>query len=406
MVKPIVKRCAGLDIHRRVVVGTILIEQPDETLYEETKEFGTFRKGRKELAEWLKTNQIELTVMESTGIYYKCIYRDLEAADLTLHVVNARYVKNVPGRKTDVKDSQWLASLARFGLLKPGFVPSQDLRELRLIARYRQKVRNTLSAEKNRLHKILDDAGIRLGCVVSDINGISARLIIDGLIKGQPLLTLLNHAKGRLKNKKEELRESLEGELSDRHRFLLKGINDHIDYLEKKLSELDQQLLEAMNPYKNEWKILQTIPGVDQISAALLITEIGVDMSQFNKGQHLASWAGMCPDNNESAGKKKRGPKHKGSPMLRKILCEAAQSARRTNSQFKGMFEGLVIRRGYKRSIVAVGHKILRVIFAMLSKNEHYQDPSIDYEALHVHKNAPRWLRTLKKFGYLSPEPA
>jgi len=306
LVEPIVQRCAGLDVHRRIVVATILIEEPDGSLKEETREFGTFRKYRQQLAQWLKANDIELTVMESTGIYFKPIYAELEAAGLKVQVVNARYVKQVPGRKTDVKDSQWLASLARCGLLKPCFIPPQDLRQLRLVTRYRLKLQGQLAGEKNRLHKVLDDAGINLGSVVSDINGVSAQLIIQGLIDGKPLKDLVQCAKGRLKAKKAEIEASLDGTLSSRHLFLLKCIQDHIRYLEQELNQIDMTLFEAMRPYQKQWELLQTIPGISQISAAMLIAEIGIDMQQFGSVKKLASWAGMCPGNNESGGKKKR----------------------------------------------------------------------------------------------------
>jgi len=305
MVEPIVKRCAGLDVHRRTVMATLLIEETDGSLREETREFGTFRKYRRQLATWLQENRIELTVMESTGIYFKSIYAELETAGLKVYVVNARHVKQVPGRKTDVKDSQWLASLARVGLLKPSFIPPRDLRELRLIGRYLLKQKGILAGEKNRLHKILDDSGIRLGSVVSDIQGVSARRIVSGLIEGKPIKELVGYAKGRLKEKTAELKDSLEGELSERHRLLLQTIHAHIRYLEEEITKLEQTLLDAMKPYQDQWQLLQTIPGIDQISAAALIIEMGVDMQQFASADKLASWAGMCPGNNESAGKKK-----------------------------------------------------------------------------------------------------
>jgi len=302
---PIVKRCAGLDIHRKIIVATILCEEPEGTLKEETREFGVFRKHRRELTRWLQSNGIDQTVMESTGVYHKCIYKELEKAGLAIQLVNARYVKQVPGRKTDVKDSQWLASLARFGLLKSSFVPPVDLREIRLITRYRMKQQGMLASEKNRLHKVLDDSGIRLGTVVSDINGVSAKRMIAGLIEGKPLKELVELAKGRLKEKSQALEESLEGELSIQHRFLLKQIQAHIDYLEKEVANLDQHLTDAMKSYQSQIELLQTVPGIQETSARTVIAEIGVDMSQFGSAEKLASWAGMCPGNNESAGKKK-----------------------------------------------------------------------------------------------------
>jgi transposase len=402
----IAKRCAGLDVHRRIVVGTILLEQTNGSLQEETRSFGTFRKHREALVQWLTENKIELTTMESTSVYYKSIYGALEAAGLKAQVVNARHVKNVPGRKTDVKDSQWLASLTRFGLLRPSFIPPEDLRELRLVARYRLKLQGILAGEKNRLHKVLDDGGIRLGTVVSDIQGVSAREMIDGLLAGKPVDELVKCARGRLKDKTGELRDSLEGGLSERHQFVLKRINAHIESLEKEIAEMDAYLFKAMEPYKQQWELLQTLPGVDTLSAAILVTELGVDMEHFGSSAQLASWAGMSPGNNESAGKRKSGKTPKGSPTIRRVLCEVSNAARKTNSQFKGKYAGLVIRRGHKRSIVAVGHKLLRVIYAMLNTKQPYKDPELNYEALVVKRNAARWIRALKDFGHLPSQPS
>jgi len=383
------------------VVATILIEEEDGSLREETRTFGTFRRDRRDLCRWLKQEKIELVVMESTGIYWKSVYASLERAGLEAYVVNARHVKNVPGRKTDVKDSQWLAALARLGLLKSSFIPPEDLRELRLISRQRMKVQSMLSAEKNRMNKVLDDAGIRLGGVVSDINGVSAQKMIDGLIEGRPVADLVNEARGRLKEKTPELTECLDELLGKRHRFLLRQIRDHIRYLESEIEELDEYLFAAMEPYQRQWNVLQTIPGVDRLSAAMLIIEIGIDMERFGSGGRLASWAGMCPGNNESAGKRKSGRTCKGNQAVRRLLCEIANAARKTKSQFKGKYKSLVIRRGHKRTIIALGHKILRVIFALLKTVSPYHDPEVDYEAIMVERNAPRWIRALEKFGFL-----
>ncbi len=399
--EPVVRRSAGLDVHRNSIVATVLIEQEDGAIFEETKKFGTFKKDRRALCDWLIEHRIELAVMESTSIYWKAIFSALEGAGLTAHVVNARHVKNVPGRKTDVKDSQWLASLARFGLLRPSFIPPEDLRELRLLSRRRMKLKGILAGEKNRLHKVLDDAGIRLGSVVSDISGVSAQAIIDGLIDGMSPHQLMNFVRGRLKDKIPELLDALDGSLSERHLFVLRHIRDHIRFIENELHEIDLYLLAAMNPYRTQWEILQTIPGVDQISAAMLIIEIGIDMKHFGSMERLASWAGMCPGNNESAGKRKSGRTRKGNRTVRQLLCEISNAARRTNSQFKGKYKGLVTRRGHKRTIIAIGHKILRIIFVLLKKQIPYKDPGVDYEELLVKRNAPRWIQALKKFGYL-----
>lgn len=401
MVTPVVKRCAGLDVHKMVVMVTILLEQEDGSITEQTREFGTFRKHRRQMCRWLKEHEVELAVMESTGIFWKSIFSSLEEAGINTYVVNARYVKKVPGRKTDVSDSQWLATLGRLGLLKPSFIPPKDFRELRLITRHRMKLQGMLAAETNRLHKVLDDAGIRLGGVVSDINGMSARALIGGLIVGKAPEELVPCVRGRLKEKIPPLLETLDEPLGERHRFLLQALEQHICYLEQEISNLDAYLFAAMIPYQRQWEILQTIPGVDAVSAAMLLVEIGVDMSCFGRAERLASWAGMCPGNNESAGKRKGGRIRKGNWALRRLLCEISNAANKTKSQFRGQYQGLVIRRGHKRAIIAVGHKVLRVVYAMLKSLQPYRDPEIDYTRIVVQRNAPRWLAALKKYGFL-----
>ena len=397
MLETMVRCCAGLDVHRRQVVSTVIREGSKEA-----REYSTFHRELQELAHWLQREQVELAVMESTGIYWKAIYAALEDAGIETRVVNARHVKQVPGRKTDVQDSEWLAELARCGLLRSSFIPPRDLRELRLLTRYRRKLTGMLSAEKNRLHKVLDDAGIRLGCVVSDIDGISARAMVEALIRGGSTPEqMAEKALGRLQKKREALQLALEGDISDRHRLVLKKILLHVKWLQRQIVTIDGQIVAAMKPYQEEWKLSQTIPGFDILSAAMLLAEIGVDMGRFASKDRLCSWAGMCPGNQESAGKRKSGRTRKGNAYVRSLLCEAANSAKKTQSQFQGLYKGLVIRRGHKRAIVAVGHKILQVVYVLLSRKEPYRDPEIDYEALVVHRNAPRWLDALHKYGYL-----
>jgi transposase len=397
MLGAIVNSCAGLDVHRRQVTCTLVQEGSSQT-----REYATFHRQLKELAQWLQAERVELAVMESTGIYWKAVFACLEDAGIAGRVVNARHVKQVPGRKTDVCDSEWLAELGRCGLLRQSFIPPRDLRELRLLTRYRKKLSGMLAGEKNRLHKILDDAGIRLGCVVTDIDGVSARAMVDELVNGGSTPEqIAEKALGRLQNKKDALKLALEGEISDRHRLVLQKISGHIKWLHRQIAMIDGQIVAAMKPYQEEWKLLQTIPGFDVISAAMLIAEIGVDMSRFGSSDRFCSWGGMCPGNNESAGKKKSGRTRKANPYVRSLLCEVANSARKTQSQFQGIYKALVIRRGHKRAIVAVGHRIFQIVYALLSRKEPYRDPEVDYEALVVHRNAPRWLAALEKYGYL-----
>ena len=272
--KPLYRCVAGLDVHRMLYVLTVLMEQADGSLSKQQRQFTGFQRDVRELVV-LQSLGVQLVVMESTGIYWKSIYAALEAAGIPAHVVNARHVKNVPGRKTDLTDSEWLAQLGRFGLVRPSFIPPKDLRELRLVSRYRQKLSQMQASEKNRLHKLLDDAGIKLGAVVADIDGVSARAMIEGLIAGKPIEQLAEMAKGVMRHKRDVLELSLEGELTARHRLVLEHVQSHNRYLEAELAKLDAYLIEAMEPYRDYWQLLQTIPGIDQISAAMILIEIG-----------------------------------------------------------------------------------------------------------------------------------
>jgi transposase len=400
------KRVIGLDIHQAQITACALLEEPDGTMRIEQRQFGGFKRDRRELAHWVASLKPEEVVMESTGIYWKSPYAALEAVGIRAKVVNARHVKHVPGRKTDVGDAHWLATLARAGLLRGSFVPPAKLRELRLIARQRQKLVGQLAAEKNRLHKVLTDSGIRLGVVVSDLHGQSARAMIKALIAGQPPHAVLKLASRRLKAAREEILDALQGELTASHRFVLDELMRHIEEIEARIARFDARLLAELESEHNTLALLQTIPGVDLIGAAMLLVEIGTDMDAFGSAERLASWVGICPGNNESAGKRKSGRVRKGNPYVRRLLCEFAHAASRTTSVFKSKFQSLLVRRGYKRAIIAIGHKILRTLFFMLKRREHYRDSATDYEALSVQRNAPRWIKSLIKFGFIAPTNA
>ena len=345
--------------------------------------------------------------MESTGIYWKSVYAHLENAGVRAWVVNAHSIKYVPGRKTDMADSEWLAVLARFGLVRASFIPPKDLRELRLISRYRRKLSAMCASEVNRLHKVLDDGGIKLGGVVSDINGVSARAMVSGLIEGKPVEQLLALAHGNMKCKREDLLASLQGDLSARHLFVLGHIHAHIETLHAELAQLDRYLLDAMQPYAWAHGLLQTIPGIDQIGAALILIEIGDDVSRFGCAERLASWAGLCPGNNESAGKRKSGRIGHGNSTIRFILCECANAARMTKSTLSAKYRSLMVRKSHKKTIVALAHKMLRLIFLILNRRVPYLDQHIDYAALSAKKNAPRWIKQLRAIGrWPEPKPA
>jgi transposase len=395
------KRVIGLDVHQAQITACAIIEEVDGTTRIEQRQFGAFKRDRRALAEWAAALHPDEVVMESTGIYWKSPYSALEAAGIRALVVNARHVKNVPGRKTDVGDAQWLAMLARAGLLRGSFIPPAVMRELRLISRQRQKLVGLLSSEKNRLHKVLTDGGIRLGVVVSDLHGQSARAMVKAIIAGRPPHQVLELASGRLKASREELFDALQGELTASHCFVLDELMRHIEEIEARIARFDARLLEGLTRERNALALLQTLPGVDLIGAAMLLVEIGSDMDAFGSADRLASWVGICPGNNESAGKRKSGRVRKGNLYVRRLLCEFAHAASRTTSGLKSKFQALIVRRGHKRSIVALAHKILRTIFFMLKRAEHYRDSVADYEALSVQRNAPRWIKALTKFGFI-----
>jgi transposase len=313
---------------------------------------------------------------------------------------------DLPGRKTDLCDAQWLATLARAGLLRASSIPCAQFRQLRLVARQRQKLVGACSAEKNRLHKVLVDAGVRLNVLVDDIHAQSARAMVKALIEDQPMHEILER-KGRLRASRDELFEALSTEqFSATHRFVADQIMQHIEPLEQRIARMDRYLLDGLQPWQAQLSLLQTIPGIDEIGAAMLLVEIGADMDAFGSAERLASWVGICPGNNESAGKRKSGRIRRGNAWVRRLLCEFAQAAARTRCAFKDKFQALAIRKGHKKSVVALAHKILRTIYAVLASGTHYQDRVVDYEALNVARNAPRWIKMLRKHGYIATPAA
>ncbi len=297
----IIDRACGLDVHKETAVGCVM----GSGIKKEVRTFGTMTHDLLRLAEWLKGNGVTHVAMESTGVYWKPIYNILEG-DFEVLLVNARHVKHVPGRKTDVADCEWLCKLLRCGLLKESFVPEADMRELRDLTRYRKKLVQAVASEKNRVQKVLEDAGIKLSSVVSDTFGVSGRAIVEELMKGELTVEEMSAlAKGKLKAKREQLKEALVGNFKEHHKFMVQASLKHIRQIEKIIADIDARIDRKMEPYQAEYDLLQTIPGVKEVAAASIIAEIGTDMSRFPSAEHLSSWAGMSPGNNESAGKKK-----------------------------------------------------------------------------------------------------
>lgn len=399
-IQPIFRCAVGIDIHLALLCVCIIIAEPGAEPVVHRREFGGFQRDRRAMADWIASFQPDIVVMESTGIYWKSPYAALEKVGIRAQVVNARQVKKVPGRKTDTSDAEWLAMLARAGLLRGSFIPPERLHTLRQVSRHHQKITAMRAMEKNRLVRVLSDAGIRITAVVSDPHGVAATAIIDCLLDGGTPEQALTFA-GRLKAPREDLLAALQGELSADHRFVANTIRHHLRGLEAQLADLERYLVEALQPHEAALQLLMTMPGIDQLAAAKLLVEIGVDMAAFGNAGRLCKWAGVCPGNDESAGKRRRGDTAPGNRYVRTLLCQIAWAAVRTTSQFKSRFQNLVSRRGTKRAIVAIGHKVLKTVFVLLSRQVPYHDSTVDYEALAVKRNAPRWIRQLRKFGYL-----
>ena len=399
-IQPIFRCAVGIDLHLALICVCIIIAEPGMEPVVHRREFGGFQRDRRAMADWIASFKPDIVVMESTGIYWKSPYAALEKVGIHAQVVNARQVKKVPGRKTDTSDAEWLAMLARAGLLRGSFIPPERLRTLRQVSRHHQKITAMRAMEKNRLVKVLSDAGIRISAVVSDPPGVAASAIIDCLLDGgtpEQALTLA----GRLQAPREVLLAALQGELSADHRFVANTIRHHLRALDTQLADLERYLVEALQPHEAALQLLMTMPGIDRLAAAKLLVEIGVDMAAFGNAGRLCKWAGVCPGNDESAGKRRRGDTAPGNRYVRALLCQIAWAAVRTTSQFKSRFQNLVSRRGTKRAIVAIGHKVLKTVFVLLSRQVPYHDSTVDYEALAVKRNAPRWIRQLRKFGYL-----
>ncbi len=379
--RKMVKRAAGLDVHKDQVTACVRIAgKGGEEGREEIHEFGTTTRELLALRDWLAAHRVELVVMEATGVYWKPVYYVLEEAFETW-VVNARHFRNVPGRKTDVSDAQWLAELAQHGLVRPSFVPPKAIRELRDLTRYRKAQIQERTREVQRLDKILQDAGIKLSSVASRVLGVSGRAMLDALVKGTTdPEALADLAKGQLRKKIPALKEALEGRFSRRHAVVVGQILAHIDYLDEAISNLSAEIEEVVDPFAEKVELLRTIPGVDEKTAVSLLAEIGPDMTRFPTHRHLASWAGMCPGNDESAGKRRSGRTRKGSKWLRDALVQAAHAADRTKGTYLGaQYARLRGRRGAKRAAVAVGHSILISSYHVLSRGVPYQELGEDW---------------------------
>jgi transposase len=364
--------------------------------------FDTTTRELVNLRTWLLAEGCTHAAMESTGVYWKPVYAVLEGA-MEVVVANAQHVKKVPGRKTDVKDAEWLADLLCHGLLRSSFVPPKPIRELRDLVRYRRKLVQSQAAERNRLLKVLEDSNIKLASVASDVFGLSGRLMLRALIEGratpQEMAVL---AKGKLRKKIPELELALEGNLQEHHRFLLELQLQRLEAAEKDLATLEQRIQQKLEPYATQLQLLDEIPGVDWTVAAVIIAELGVDMTVFQTVSQLVSWAGVCPGNNESAGKRKSSRITKGNVYLKAALVEAANAAAKAKGTYlRDKFYRLKARRGYKRALVAVAHKILAAVYHMLSQNVSYNELGDLYlDKLNKHHLTRNLVHRLERLGF------
>lgn len=400
--EPIVERCCGLDVAQASVAACLLAGPAHRKPEKETRLFGTFTRDLFELRDWLRARGCTHVGMESTGVYWMPVYEVLEG-HFQLVVGNAQHIKNVPGRKTDVNDSEWLADLLRHGLIRPSFVPPKPIRELRVLTRYRRKVVEARTSERNRVTKVLEQGGIKLATVASDVFGVSGTEMVLALVEGKSTVAeIANLAKKRLRAKIPELLPALNGQLTETHREVLREQMERLQRIDESIARVDQLIQAKLEPYRTQHALLVTIPGVEAVLAAVLIAEMGVDMSVFPDAAHAAAWAGVCPGNNETGGKRRPARSRKGNVPLRTALVEAAQAAaHKKEGYLRDKFYRLKARRGYKRAAMAVAHKILVAAYHVLKTGQPYRDLGDGYldrlDEAHVTKNL---VRRLERLGY------
>jgi transposase len=367
--------CAGLDVHKKTVVACIRRAGPDGQASRQVRTFGTMTAELIALADWLDAQGVSHVALESTGVYWKPVFHLLEGRFEVL-LVNARHIKQVPGRKTDVKDAEWIAQLLQYGLLRPSFIPPPPIRELRDLTRHRAQLVRERATVVNRIQKVLEDANIKLASVATDVLGASGRAMLAALVAGgADPAALAALARGRLREKAPELTLALHGRVTAHHRFLLRTLLRQVDQLEGLIAEYAARIEEATAPFAEAAARLESIPGLGARAAEVIVAEIGTDMTNFPTAGHLASWAGLCPGNDESAGKRRTGKTTKGSQWLRTVLVQVAWSASHT----KGTIFGETYRRwakrlGKKKALVALGHKILVVIYKLLKDQTDYRE--------------------------------
>lgn len=394
-------RCCGLDIHKKGIVACIRIaEGPD--MREEIRSFKTMTSDILQLGDWLTEHGVKHVAMEATGVYWKPVWNLLEAA-FELMLVNPAHMRAVPGRKTDVRDCQWIAQLLAYGLLRPSFVPGRAMRELRELTRYRTTLMQERNRVANRIQKLLEDANIKLSSVATDILGKSGRAMLDQMAAGvDDPAVLAELAKSSLRGKIPQLRQALVGSVSDHHRFMLGEMLEQVDQIEGRVRRVEARLDEQMRDFDEAVARVETIPGVGRTTAQTMVAEIGVDMSRFATAGHLASWAGLCPGNHESAGKRLSGKTRSGNRWLRRALVQAAWAAARTKETYlREHYHRIAARRGRKRALIAVAHTILKIYWHVISCGTDYRELGDDYlNKLDAERKTKRLVKQLQSLGH------
>jgi transposase len=399
----VIERCCGLDVHKKTVTACVRVPGAKGDREQHVRTFGTTARDLLALREWLEAQGVTHVAMESTGVYWKPIFYVLEEA-VTCVLANAAHIAQVPGRKTDVKDCAWIAQLLEHGLVRASLVPPVPIRELRDLTRYRKAIIQERTRETNRLHKVLEDADIKLASVASDVLGLSGRAMLDALVGGSTdVEAMADLARGVLRKKLPALRLALAGRFRAHHAFLLTQLLAHIDYLDALIDTVSGQIDVVIAPFAEEVQRLDTIPGVNKRTAEVIIAEVGVDMSVFPSAGHLASWAGLCPGNNESAGKHRSGKTRKGNRWLRGALTEAALAAgtRSSKGAFGARYRRIMRHAGHKKAVIAVAHAMLVTAYHLLARKTTYQDPGTDYyERGHAERVKHRAIQALEHQGY------
>jgi transposase len=374
------RRCCGLDVHKDQIAACVRWAEDSGEIEQETRIFGTTTEQLRSMSDWMRGHGVQLVAMESTGVYWRPVWNILEG-DFQLKLANSQHIRNIPGKKTDKKDGAWIAKLLQHDLVPASFVPDTRIQELRELTRARARLVQEKTAVANRIQDVLENANIKLASVASDILGRSGRAMVEAIIAGESDPTrLADLAKAQLRSKIQRLRQALEGRIREHHRFSLRQLMDHLEFLEGKIFIIEEELRRQSQPYEEAIQFWMTIPGVRWLIAVTLVAEIGVDMQQFPSASHLASWAGVCPGNNESGGKRKSGKTRKGSVWLRRALCEAAWAASRTkNTYLSAQYRRIAAKRGQKRASLAVAHTILVIAYHLLKNKVQYYELGGDY---------------------------